>query len=93
MGDNPIAWDAMKEHRKEEKQRKYIAEAKKIADKIVTENLTKLPLQADFPMGKENSEWDNIIEKNLRETLWQHERLMRCATREHYDALGAIGRA
>ena len=27
MGDNPVAWNAMKERRKEEKQRKAIAEA------------------------------------------------------------------
>lgn len=93
MGDDPIAWNAMKEHRKEEKQRKYIAEAKKIADKIVTENLTKLPLQADFPMEKERNEWNDIIEKNLRETMWQYERLERCATEELYEAFGITGQA
>lgn len=50
MGDDPIAWNAMKERRKEEKQRKAIAEAKKQAEKFSTENLTELPSQADFPM-------------------------------------------
>ena len=52
MGDDPIAWNAMKERRKEEKQRRAIAEAKKQAEKFSTENLTELPSQADFPMQK-----------------------------------------
>ena len=93
MGDNPIAWNAMKEHRKEEKQRKYIAEAKKTADKIVTENLTKLPLQADFPMQEKKIKWENTINQYIEDNIWAFQRVRRCTTREHYDTLGAIGQA
>lgn len=93
MGDNPIAWNAMKEHRKEEKQRKYIAEAKKIADKIVTENLTKLPLQADFPMQEKKIKWEDTINQYIKNNIWAFQRVRRCTTREHYDTLGAIGQA
>lgn len=93
MGDNPIAWNAMKERRKEEKQRRAIAEAKKQAEKFGTENLTKLPLQADFPMERERSKWDDIIEKQFRKNLWKHEQLRRCTTEEYYDALGVTGQA
>lgn len=94
MGDDPIAWNAMKERRKEEKQRKYIAEAKKIADKIITENLIEeLPLQADFPMERERYEWDDIIEKNLKENLWRYDELRGCTTEELYDAFGIMGQA
>ena len=53
MGDDPVAWNAMKERRKEEKQRKAIAEAKKLAEKFSTEILTELPSQAEFPMQGE----------------------------------------
>lgn len=59
MGDNPIAWNAMKERRKEEKQRRAVALAKKQAEKFSTENLIKLPLQADFPM--QEKEWDKKV--------------------------------
>lgn len=55
MGDDPIAWNLMKERRKEEKQRKAIAEAKKIAEKLSTKILTKLPSQAEFSM--EAKDW------------------------------------
>ena len=77
MGDNPIAWNAMKERRKEEKQRRAIAEAKKLAEKFSTENLTELPLQADFPMQKINTEWDRLIEENLKRTMYIYERINR----------------
>lgn len=93
MGDNPIAWNAMKERRKEEKQRKYIAEAKKIADKIVTENLTELPLQADFPMQEIKIKWENTINQYIKNNIWAFQKVRRCTTREHYDTLGAIGQA
>lgn len=93
MGDNPIAWNAMKERRKEEKQRQAIALAKKQAEKFGTENLTKLPSQADFPMEGKRSEWDDIIEKQFRENMWKHEQLRRCSTEELYDAFGIMGQA
>lgn len=93
MGDNPIAWNAMKERRKEEKQRRAIALAKKQAEKFGTENLTKLPLQADFPMKRERSEWDDIIEKQFRENLWKHEQIRECSTEELYDAFGIMEQA
>lgn len=93
MGDNPIAWNAMKERRKEEKQRRAIALAKKSAEKFSTENLIELPLQADFPMERKRHEWDNIIEKHLKENLWEYEQLRECATGEHYDALGIMEQA
>lgn len=93
MGDNPVAWNAMKERRKEEKQRRAIALAKKSAEKFSTENLTKLPLQADFPMERERHEWDDIIEKHLKENLWKHKQLRECATEELYDALGIMEQA
>ena len=59
MGDDPVAWNAMKERRKEEKQRRAIAEAKKRAEKFSTEILTELPLQAEFPM--QINDWDESV--------------------------------
>lgn len=91
MGDNPIAWNAMKERRKEEKQRRAIAEAKKLAEKFSTENLTELPLQADFPMGKTNEEWDRRIEENLKQNMDIFYYINRCSTSELNDNLGRIG--
>ena len=89
MGDNPIAWNAMKERRKEEKQRRAVALAKKSAEKFSTENLIKeLPLQVDFPMKKERTEWDDIIERNIKKNLWKHRQLRKCTTEELYDTLG-----
>lgn len=93
MGDDPIAWNAMKERRKEEKQRKAIAEAKKLAEKFSTENLTELPLQADFPMQKEGEMWKDIIDQYIKNNIWTFKRVRRCTTSEHYDALGAFGQA
>ena len=93
MGDDPIAWNAMKERRKEEKQRRAIAEAKKLAEKFSTENLTKLPLQADFPMEEENHEWEDIINQYIKNNTWTFERVRRCATVEHYETSGLIGQA
>jgi hypothetical protein len=75
MGDDPIAWNAMKERRKEEKQRRAIAIAKKQAEKFGTENLTELPSQADFPM--QHNEWDKDVLD-----YWEREKefiLWRCA--------------
>ena len=93
MGDNPIAWNAMKERRKEEKQRRAIAEAKKQAEKFSTENLTELPSQADFP-GQENKiEWDNMVDQYIKGNIWTFERVRRCATVEHYDTLGGAEQA
>lgn len=88
MGDNPIAWNAMKERRKEEKQRRAIAEAKKLAEKFSTENLTELPLQVDFPMQKKEKKWEDIINQYIKNNTWIFERMRRCATREHYETLG-----
>lgn len=90
MGDNPIAWNAAKEYRKAEKQRRYIAEAKKLADKIATENLTELPLQADFPMQKKNEEWDRLVEENFQRNKYLYLRIHGCNASELYDALGAM---
>ena len=59
MGDDPVAWNAMKERRREEKQRRAIAEAKKRAEKISTEILTELPSQAEFPM--QINDWDESV--------------------------------
>lgn len=86
MGDNPIAWNAAKERRKEEKQRKTIAEAKKLAEKFSTENLIeKLPLQVDFPMQKTRQDWDKLIEENLKRSI-----LLRDNALERYTTLGAL---
>ena len=90
MGDNPIAWNAMKERRKEEKQRRAIAEAKKMAEKFSTENLTKLPLQADFPMQKETEEWENIINQHIKNNMWTFQRVRKYTTSEYYDTLVEI---
>ena len=68
MGYNPIAWNAIKDRRKEEKQRRAIAEARKQAEKFGTENLTKLPSQADFPMQK--NEWGEEVQN-----YWKRERV------------------
>lgn len=83
MGDNPIAWNAMKERRKEERQRRAIADAKKLAEKFSTEILTELPLQVEFPMQKTNTEWDILIEENLKRNLYIYDRINRGATTEH----------
>ena len=92
MGDNPIAWNAMKERRKEEKQRRAIAEAKKQAEKFSKEILIGLPLQAEFPMQEERQEWNSLIEEYIKSNRWTFERVRkRCTTEEHYDALGRIG--
>lgn len=91
MGDNPIAWNAMKERRKEEKQRRAIAEARKHAEKFRTENLTELPSQADFPMQETRHEWDRSIEENLKQNLYIYKRIHKCATLELDDALSEIG--
>lgn len=90
MGDNPIAWNAMKERRKEEKQRRAIAEAKKQAEKFSTENLIKLPLQADFPMQEERNKWKDIINQHIKDNMWTFQRVRRGTTVEHYDALNKI---
>lgn len=91
MGDNPIAWNAMKERRKEEKQRRAIAEARKQAEKFDTENLTELPLQADFPMQETRHEWDRIIEEHLKENLYMYDRIHEHTTSELYEASGRMG--
>ena len=88
MGDNPIAWNAMKERRKEEKQRRAIAEAKKLAEKFSTENLTELPGLADFPMQEKEGKWEDVINQYIKDNMWTFERVRKCATVEHYDALG-----
>ena len=90
MGDDPIAWNAMKERRKEEKQRRAIAEAKKQAEKFSTENLTELLLQADFPMQENKTEWSDFIDQYIKENIWAFERVRRCMSVEHYEALSEI---
>lgn len=87
MGDNPIAWNAMKERRKEEKQRRAVALAKKSAEKFSTKILTELPPQAEFSMQGKNQEWDDIIERHIKENLWKWERLRECTTEELYETL------
>lgn len=93
MGDNPIAWNAAKERRKEEKQRRAIAEAKRQAEKFSTENLTELPLQADFPMQEKKQEWEDIINQCIKDNIWTFKRVRRCTTSEYCDALGVLGQA
>lgn len=93
MGDNPIAWNAAKERRKEEKQRRAIAEAKIQAEKFSTENLIKLPLQADFPMQEKKQEWEDIINQCIKDNIWTFKRVRRCTTSEYCDALGVFGQA
>lgn len=64
MGDNPTAWNAMKERRKEEKQRRAIAIAKKLAEKFSTEILTELPSQAEFP--RQVNKWNKELEERRK---------------------------
>lgn len=90
MGDNPVAWNAMKERRKEEKQRRAIAEAKKLAEKFSTEILTKLPSQAEFPKQEKDRKWEDIINQYVKDNMWIFEQMRRCTTVEHYDALGEV---
>lgn len=90
MGDDPIAWNAMKERRKEEKQRRAIAEAQKKAEKFSTENLTELPLQADFPMQEINTEWDRAIEEHIKESLYLFECIDKHDALDYYDDLSYI---
>lgn len=91
MGDNPIAWNAMKERRKEEKQRRAVALAKKQAEKFGTENLTELPLQVDFPMQEEKQEWNKLIGEYIQSNYWTFKRVRKCTTSELVDTLGAMG--
>ena len=93
MGDDPIAWNAMKERRKEEKQRRAIAEAKKMAEKFSTEILIELPLQAEFPMEEKEKKWEDTINQYIKDNIWTFKQMRKCATSEHYDALGAFGQA
>ena len=93
MGDDPIAWNAIKERSKEEKQRRAIAEAKKQAEKFSTENLTELPSQADFPMQENKIEWSDLIDQYIKENRWTFKRVRRCTTVEHYETLGEVGQA
>lgn len=93
MGDNPIAWNAMKERRKEEKQRKAIAEAKKLAEKFSTKILTKLPSQAEFSMQEKKQEQENIINQYIKDNIWAFKRVRRYTTSEYCDTLGAFGQA
>lgn len=65
MGDDPIAWNAAKERRKEEKQRKAIAAMKKSAEKFSTKILTKLPSQAEFSMETKN--WNKETYKRWKQ--------------------------
>ena len=90
MGDNPIAWNARKERRREEKQRRAIAEAKKQAEKFSTEILTEIPLQAEFPMQEKRQEWDNLIEEYMKSNIWMFEKVRKCTTKQHFEALGRI---
>lgn len=90
MGDNPIAWNAMKERRKEEKQRRAIAEARKRAEKFRTENLTELPSQADFPMQEINIEWDRAIEDNFKRNMYLYNRILEHDSVKYYDDLSEI---
>lgn len=90
MGDNPIAWNAMKERRREEKQRRAIAEARKCTEKFRTENLTELPLQADFPMQETNTEWDRAIEEHIKESLYLFECIDERDALDYYDDLSYI---
>ena len=92
MGDNPIAWNAMKERRKEEKQRKAIAEAKKLAEKFSTQTLNKenLPLQAEFAMQEKEFEEGYISAKSYEIFMNKHARLIECTTAEQLEILGTI---
>lgn len=79
MGDDPIAWNAMKERRKEEKQRRAIAEAKKLAEKFGTEILAEeAPLQDEFP--RQENDWDENVHEywseNKEHILEKHCRLL-----------------
>ena len=84
----------MKEHRKEEKQRRAIAEARKRAEKFGTENLIEgLPLQADFPMQETKQEQDKLIEENLNRTMYLFERINRCAVSGLHEGSGGMRQA
>ena len=75
----------------EEKQRRAIAEAKKQAEKFSTENLIKLPLQADFPMQEKKQEWEDITNQYIKDNMWTFKRVRRCTTSEYCNALGVLG--
>ena len=44
-------------------------------------------------MERKRHEWDDIIEKHLKENLWKYEQLREHSTEELYDAFGMIGQA
>lgn len=90
MGDNPIAWNAMKQRRKEEKQRRAIAEARKHTEKFRTENLTELPSQADFPMQEINIEWNRAIEEHFKQNMDVYNRIIERDAMKYYDDLSEI---
>ncbi len=87
MGDNPIAWNAMKERRKEEKQRKAVAEAKKSAEKFSTKILTKLPSQAEFSMQRKGQDINvkKFQEENLEFILKIHARVLGISKNQQYE--------
>ena len=87
MGDDPIMWNAMKERRKEEKQRKAIAEAKKLAEKFSTKILTRLPSQAEFSMQKKEQDINiqKFQEENLEFILEKHARALGISKNQQYE--------
>lgn len=89
MGDDPVAWNAMKERRREEKQRRAIAEAKKKAEKFGTEVLTKLPSKAELPMQKREFERGYIGEMSHKLFLERVNAILGCATVVQLETLGA----
>ena len=44
-------------------------------------------------MQRKEQEWDSVIEEYIKSNMWIFERARRCATVEHYDALGEIVQA
>lgn len=87
MGDDPIAWNAMKERRKEEKQRKAIAEMKKLAEKFSTKILTKLPSQVEFSMQEKEQDInvEKFQEENLEFILEKHARVLGISKNQQYE--------
>ena len=91
MGDDPIAWDKAKARRAEERQRRFIAERRRKAEKFGTQTLIEeLPLQAEFAMQEKEFDVGTTGINAMKDFMIKHSHLLGCKTKEHFETLGII---
>lgn len=91
MGDDPIAWDKAKARRAEERQRRFIAERRRKAEKFGTQTLIEeLPLQAEFAMKEKEFDVGTTGINAMKDFMIKHSHLLGCKTKEHFETLGII---